>query len=197
MGKKRQFDEEEVLQVITNHFWKHGYGATKMDQLAEISGLTKTSIYNAFGNKEALFLKALDFYLKKSLRGLIDNLDMNKPMSENLQTILHQSFMQSEADMVSNGCMVTNSIVELSCNEQKLYEAVTEKYKKTRCTMFDFFNHYAEKDMLAPSVSAKELTDLYMTFHQGLKVQCRNDDCTAILEQTIQAFITLIRLSEK
>ena len=50
MGKQRQFDENKVLSLIAEHFWEHGYAATKVDQLAALTGVTKSSLYNAFGN---------------------------------------------------------------------------------------------------------------------------------------------------
>ena len=46
MGKKRQFNEEEILDKLATHFWKHGYSATKVDQLSKITGLTKTTSEN-------------------------------------------------------------------------------------------------------------------------------------------------------
>jgi TetR/AcrR family transcriptional repressor of nem operon len=63
MAKKRQFDENQVMNQISQYFWDHGYSATKMDELSALTGLTKTSLYNAFGNKEALFSKYVDFYI--------------------------------------------------------------------------------------------------------------------------------------
>jgi TetR/AcrR family transcriptional repressor of nem operon len=52
-------------------FWDHGYFATKMDELSALTGLTKSSLYNAYGNKEALFTQAVDFYIEQHRANLI------------------------------------------------------------------------------------------------------------------------------
>jgi AcrR family transcriptional regulator len=62
-GRPRSFDTDEVLARVRDVFWKHGYAGTSMDQLSAATGLHKPSLYGAFGDKQALYLAALDNYL--------------------------------------------------------------------------------------------------------------------------------------
>ncbi|MBO6891463.1 MAG: TetR/AcrR family transcriptional regulator [Roseibium sp.] len=59
-GRPRKFDEDETLDRIMQVFWKHGYAATSLDQIAAETGLNRPSLYGAFGSKKSMFLQALD-----------------------------------------------------------------------------------------------------------------------------------------
>ena len=58
----RQFVEHEVLEDIMVTFWRHGYLATSIDDLAAATGLKRGSLYAAFGDKKAMFLRAYALY---------------------------------------------------------------------------------------------------------------------------------------
>ena len=60
MARPREVDEKTVLQRALEHYWEHGYEATSIRDLAEATGLTSGSIFNAFGDKRAHYRQALD-----------------------------------------------------------------------------------------------------------------------------------------
>lgn len=62
MARTKEFNEEEALQAAMVAFWKAGYGATSIQDLEEATGLKRTSLYNAFGDKRELFGLALQRY---------------------------------------------------------------------------------------------------------------------------------------
>ena len=62
MGRPREFDTERALDSATELFWRKGYEGTSLSDLTSTLGITRPSLYAAFGNKEALFLMALDRY---------------------------------------------------------------------------------------------------------------------------------------
>ena len=64
MAAKRNFDSEEILDRVMRTFWSHGYKGTSLEDLSRATGLRKGSLHNAFGNKEDLFLLALERYAK-------------------------------------------------------------------------------------------------------------------------------------
>ena len=66
-GRPREFDLDEALAAALLVFWRNGYEAASMAELTAAMGITKPSLYAAFGNKEALFHKALDLYEREKL----------------------------------------------------------------------------------------------------------------------------------
>lgn len=75
VGRPRQFDEGEALQRITEAFWASGYRAASFEQLVEASGLSRSSLYNAFGDKEQMFEKALGHYLRTEVHDYVTRLE--------------------------------------------------------------------------------------------------------------------------
>jgi AcrR family transcriptional regulator len=63
MGRPREFDPDKALDVALHVVWSRGYEGASMADLTEAMGITKPSLYAAFGNKEELFRKALDRYV--------------------------------------------------------------------------------------------------------------------------------------
>lgn len=66
-GRPRQFCPDKALTAALQVFWARGYEGASMAELTEAMGITKPSLYACFGNKEALFCKALDLYEREKL----------------------------------------------------------------------------------------------------------------------------------
>src|SRR6201996_7837673 len=66
-GRPREFDVEDALEAALRVFWSKGYEGASLTELTEAMGITRPSLYAAFGNKEELFRKALDLYEKEKL----------------------------------------------------------------------------------------------------------------------------------
>ena len=58
MARRKQYDEQVVLEKAMNLFWRNGYEATSMQMLEKEMGINKFSIYSSFGNKHGLFLES-------------------------------------------------------------------------------------------------------------------------------------------
>src|SRR5271168_2905013 len=67
MARPREFDEEVVLDAAVHCFWARGFESTSVKDLMERTGLTAASLYNAYGDKRAIFRAALDRYIEKSI----------------------------------------------------------------------------------------------------------------------------------
>ena len=68
VGRPREFDEERVLEAAMNAFWNKGYEATSLAELCRVTGLNKGSLYQAFGDKHQLFMRALHHYADMEYR---------------------------------------------------------------------------------------------------------------------------------
>lgn len=117
-GRPRTFDSEEALDAAIDCFWLNGYHATTTRDLAAGMGMTGASMYNAFGDKRALFLAALARYLDRSTRRKIAALEQAADPVAALKTFFAGAISASLADR--RGCLLINSAVELARTDPDL-----------------------------------------------------------------------------
>ncbi|MEZ4393745.1 MAG: TetR/AcrR family transcriptional regulator [Polyangiales bacterium] len=86
MARPREFDEDEVLERALGLFWSRGYDATSVQDLVDATGLSRASLYGAFGDKDALFRKVLDRYVERA--SPLGALDRSLPAPEALRALV-------------------------------------------------------------------------------------------------------------
>ncbi len=114
MGRPREYDEEEVLEEAMLLFWSTGYEATSMSHLVEATGLAKGSLYQAFGDKQKLFLEALERYLTRGRQYLRECLGSAESGYAGLSNWMLENARQSTCSGIRKGCFAVNTAVELA-----------------------------------------------------------------------------------
>lgn len=86
-GRPRSYDPELALRQALEAFWTHGYSATSLDDLGAAMGMNRPSLYAAFGDKQALYLKALESYWDQALVAMRALLSRDEPLAQALMRI--------------------------------------------------------------------------------------------------------------
>ena len=113
MGRKRSFDDDEVLSRAREVFLEHGYEGTSIEALVKATGLLRGSLYGAFGSKRGMFVAALH-----------DATDSESSDSKVLNLVLVALMELSDHDLEVRG-LVRDYLVKLSCSESGDTNAVT------------------------------------------------------------------------
>lgn len=116
-GRPRSFDKAEALEKAMHIFWRDGYGDASLADLCSAMGLTKPSLYAAYGNKEALFLSALDRYMDDCIRPAIEPLLFADTARDGIRTLLRDSVNALCDGETPLGCMIANSVGYTSLTE--------------------------------------------------------------------------------
>jgi AcrR family transcriptional regulator len=110
MPGKPAFDESAVILQAVKTFWSRGYSGTSIADIIEATGLSRSSLYQRFGDKDGLFAEALNAYHALVLRKLEDA--VANATSDPIGTILRD--FKDGADSRPLGCFVARSIAELA-----------------------------------------------------------------------------------
>jgi len=121
VGRPREFDEEAVLEAAMDAFQTKGYEATSLADLCDCTGLHKGSLYQTFGGKHELFMRALHHYSEKEFRDVMAVAFNSESPLENIRAVVHK-VCESVDDC--KGCLVINSMVELSPHDDEVKTAV-------------------------------------------------------------------------
>ena len=112
MARPRSFDTDAVLDAAMMTFWRHGYEATTTRMLEEATGVGLRSLFNAFGDKEALFQQVLDRYFAM----VEDNLTQvfAEPGLPAISMVFEGFLVDEPPDSIRNaGCLMVNTVFEL------------------------------------------------------------------------------------
>lgn len=86
-GRPRNYDPQSALRRALETFWTYGYSRTSLDDLSAAMGMNRPSLYAAFGDKQALYLKALESYWDQALQAMRDLLARDEPLPDALMRI--------------------------------------------------------------------------------------------------------------
>lgn len=113
-GRPREFSESAVIEAATGVFWQHGYGGTSVQRLGERAGVLPGSLHAAFGDKHALFLRALEHYTQGQ-RDAGAALQEPGPLLPRLREMMHAIAAAAGTDQ-PRGCMLGNTATELAAD---------------------------------------------------------------------------------
>jgi len=131
MPRAKEFDPDEVLEQAMELFWENGFEATSAQDLVDRTGLNRSSLYNTFGSKQELYLRALDHYRQQDA-GAVDRL---LDRFDSAQAAIRHLLEQAIPDDDPRGCFVANATVERAhCDDD-----TRERARQTLSQMEDGF----------------------------------------------------------
>src|SRR5260370_5408388 len=86
-GRPRAYDPDSALARAVDAFWDAGFAATSLDDLTAATGMNRPSLYGAFGDKQALYRKALDLYRARTQQAIAKTPGGGKPLRLALRTV--------------------------------------------------------------------------------------------------------------
>lgn len=176
MARPVEFERETVLQNAMETFWEHGYCATSMSQLVDITGLKPGSIYAAFGSKEGLFLSTIDHYGQASLKRLQACMAQADNPLDGLRHYLEMLIAEARKDTKRRGCFLVNTILEVAPHNPGVKERVSSYLDRIEAVFHDNFNQAIEAGMFASNKSAANLARKLMITIWGIRVLSRIQD---------------------
>ncbi len=192
MARPREFDEHAVLNAAMNHFWEHGYQATSMRELAIETGLTSPSLYNAFGDKRALFRQVLECYAQHSSRARIARLEASMPPKAAIKTFFREIIEHSLTDKDRRGCLLVNSALEIAPHDPEIGAEVARRLGEVEA----FFRRSviaAHREGSIPSDrNAKDLARVLLAVLLGIRVAARAKPQRKLLEGMARPVLALL-----
>src|SRR5262245_37315568 len=123
MVGQRQFDERRALESARDVFWNKGYGATSMQDLATASGVLRGSLYNAYGDKEALFLRVYadyaDLFLAETAAALA-----HPRVDQALRDFFDFTITSMTTGVPTRGCLTTKTAIDTKADGERIRAAI-------------------------------------------------------------------------
>jgi len=194
LGRNRSFDKDSALEKAMKVFWQNGYPGTSLTDLTNGMGINKSSLYAAFGNKEALFDQAIAFYLNK--HGVVHSAELFKTehrLKERIRNYLYSISEMLIDPELPKGCLICLSTSEIAgaCLPQDSAHKITDINQNTVRVLTDFFEKEQDLNNMSEGLSASGIANYLLTLQFGLAVAARNGDDAEQLKETVDLAIMM------
>lgn len=178
MPKTVQFDEQQILKNLRFLFREKGYNGTTLKDLCKTTKLNPGSLYNSFGNKDQLFILALESYNEIAINRRIEkylNTEIGSPFS-GLKKFVSSTFIEEEK--IKIGCLVTNSASEIDVLPKKCYRVVEKGLELLEKGFFNYLQSEVQINHIKLRLDTQKSARLLLVQYQGFMtlVKLKKDD---------------------
>jgi TetR/AcrR family transcriptional regulator, transcriptional repressor for nem operon len=194
MARPRNFDEDSVLDTVADAFWTHGYDGTSTRDLVECTGLTQPSLYNAFGDKRALFLRALDHYLDNTLRERIQRLEATLTPARAISAFFREIVERSVSDEHRRGCMLVNAALGTSPEDDEFRERIAVEISLLRAFFERCMKAAVKSGDIERVMPAEAAATNLLAVLLGLRVLARIEPTPVLLCGAVAPTLAMLKL---
>jgi AcrR family transcriptional regulator len=191
MGRHREFDVEKALDAALCVFWRKGYEGASYADLTEATGVERPALYSAFGNKEALFRKALARYDERYLGHIAEALQLSTAR----QVATH--ILYKTADLNTRypqhlGCFAINGALAASDDAETVRQALIDFRADGQARIRERFERAKAEGDLPETARPDALAAFVMAVAHGMAVQAKagfsRDMLEAVAEQALSTW---------
>ena len=189
-GRPREFDLDDALAAALRVFWSKGYEGASLSDLTEAMGITRPSLYAAFGNKESLFRKALDLYEHEKLSYMRGALDA--PTARGVAERLLRGAIENQcSECEPRGCLGVISSVACGEEAEAIREEVIARRQSSHRALVERFEQAKREGDLPADTDIGGLTSYLFAVLQGMAVQAGAGATRAELDRVLETSLGL------
>lgn len=199
-GRPRVFDEEQALDAALAVFWRNGYQAASLAALTQAMGISKPSLYTVFGNKEQLYLTALERYREQQLSKHAEALAAEPDLKNALRDFLRSVATMLTAPELPGGCMVVNSAVacDLSALPRRVVAAIGKTVDQSSFGLLKTrLQQELQRRNLPEATSVEQLADYFTAVMCGMAIMSKVGVTAERLFDTIEQALCVLPDSKK
>lgn len=175
IGRPRAFDEEKVLDAVFHVFWQKGFDGTSTEDLCKASGLNRSSLYNSFHSKEALFRLVLARYMKQMASQQEKLLASKNSTMDNIRALLSAIIGQEVQARASGngGCFTVNSITALCMKNPEIADMLKQDFQQRLNVLSSVLEQGQEDGSINKNKNAADMACLVCALIAGMRVSAQ------------------------
>lgn len=192
MPRPKEFNPDDAIEKAMHVFWHKGYEATSMEDLLTAMNLNRGSLYDTFGDKRQLFLKAIDRYCHGFVAEKFSLLDQPGPALPTLRRFIHGMIASALADPQRRGCLIANTAMERSPHEKEIAGTLRQALKMAEDTFFKVLARAKQQGELQHDKDPRALARFLTTMMQGTIVMIKAGASADAVKQTVETALSIL-----
>lgn len=172
MARTKEFNPEEAVQAAVKVFWRQGYEKTSLDDLMQAMGIARQSLYDTFGDKRKLYLKALARYRDDTLASTRALFAGDGPVKEGFRKLLMSLSQESKVEL-RQGCLLLSANVEREADDEEIAELLEENQKAVTEIFLEALERAQARGEIDKGKDPKALARFFVATVQGMRAMGR------------------------
>lgn len=188
MPRQKEFDRTEALDAALGCFWRGGYEATSVQDLVDTTGLNRSSLYDTFGDKRALYLETLRRYQEAQTAAAVAALDAPGSPKAAIRSLV----LRIAAECDGPGCFMVNSALERAAHDADVARIVGENYAVIEAAWAEAIRRAQAAGEVPAGRDASALARFFVATVFGLRVTARSSPDPAAARQSAEIALSLL-----
>ena len=184
MARTREFDDDAVLERAGELFWRLGYDVVSVQDLEAATGLGRGSLYNAFGDKEGLFIAVLDRYAEKFGSTPFRHL-ATRNVGTGIRRMLEAIVERMDDPANPRGCLLTNTSLSFGTGSERIDAHLAGKIEAMELLLEQAIERARSDGQIPAGADPRQLARFYSAVAQSLGVMHKAFGDTAALRDIV------------
>ncbi|RLT21403.1 MAG: TetR/AcrR family transcriptional regulator [Planctomycetota bacterium] len=190
-GRPREFEKTEALQKALMVFWKQGYRGASLDDLTSAMGISRPSLYAAFGDKSTLFLATVELYLTEYISEARNALSEEADIKTAVERFLRISVRQFTNPKLPSGCLVACHLSDVQLDQAVRHRLVMAAHADETLLTARLTQALSDGQLPA-SESPAELAAFFTCLLSGLSQSARTGSSRTKLDRIVSRAISVL-----
>jgi AcrR family transcriptional regulator len=190
MARPRSFDPDEALDLARDVFWQKGFQGTSLDDITAATGLNKPSLYAAFGDKNALFLKVLDRYHARLVANAERILKEGPAARDAIERWLTSFVPFCSGIKGSRGCLSVNTAADGAADQKAIRKRIERFNRKLEQLLSNRLR--ADRAQFSEAFDPDAAAHAIMAIYLGLMVLAKDAPDAARVRATLNQAVRLL-----
>jgi TetR/AcrR family transcriptional repressor of nem operon len=182
MARPKEFDPERALAKAMNLFWRRGYENTSLEMLMKEMGIAKQSLYDTFGDKRALYLKAMAHYRDQTNSQMQKMLNEIPSVREGFARLLYGLAAETR-EQHERGCLLLSANLQRDPKDAVVRDFLRDNQARVEAIFLQALARAQKQKEVSPKDDAAALARFFVATIQGMRAMARLKSDRKALEQ--------------
>lgn len=193
MARTKAFDSEAVLEEAMRAFWSAGYAGASVQDLEAATGLGRGSLYNTFGDKDALMLAVLERYRLRSAPQVAEALALADPVEA------IDRFLRIHLDRMADpdnppGCLMAATLLECAGRGDAIERKAVDHLHASERALYEMFSRAQKAGRLSTAQDPRALARFYIGVTRGMALVHRATQDLTMVQDIARVALDALRI---
>ncbi len=193
MSKKILDNREKILDIATHLFWKKGYNNTSMQEIINLTGMSRYSFYENFASKHALFLESMDYYLEIYVKPHFKTCYTATLTLAELETVLIKSISFLENEEGCKGCFLCNTDPSLTKDDEAMSETLNRHQQYVISSFETAIKTLQSNRTIRTDLPSNEMANLLYVLIKGILTSGNTNTSPETLTSAVKSTFTTLQ----